>query len=114
MLEYLGPELPWELCRNNEVLACEPGYRLFSSARSSQHLYYLQERQVWCQNSVEYHVVAVCPHQPLALRWRNGVLYVLLADGLRYCLTPALCREGVYYTLTPMGSAFLGLEDFYD
>jgi hypothetical protein len=114
MLEYLGPELPWKLCLTYEDLACEPSYRFFTSARSPYQLFYLQESFVWCQNSVEAFVAAVCPHQPLALRWHRGVLYVLLADGGRYYVLEESVIDGCNLTLQPQGSAFQDLAFFYD
>ena len=114
MLEYLGPELPWELCRTYEELAIEPGYCFFTSARSNHHLYYLQENFIWCQSSVEYHVAAICPCRPIALRWYNKVLFALLSDGQCYVLKEEYQADGCTYVLEKQGPAFGKLRLFYD
>jgi len=114
VIEYVGLEIPWELCRSYSELAVEPGYSLFSSTRSSYCLYYIQGNNVWCQNSVSYYIIAVCTRPPLALRYLGSQLHILLPDGLCYVLGEEVHSDGESFDLVVKGSGFHNLHDFYD
>lgn len=109
MLEYLGLEVPWALCLSYPELAVEPGYRLFTAAKVSYYMYYLDGMVIWCQNQLSGACTDPLPSLPLAICYMSNNLHVLLSDGLRYILD----KDG-YPGLTLHGSAFVDLHHFYD